>query len=94
MVEIGYYNPGVNLVMGTSARPVVRAERGEIWFLNDAKGFHVMKFKNGTWPFKGAETCPEYNDYYFAQYNPTSACPTANFTGIGKPAPVAPRFKK
>jgi hypothetical protein len=30
-VEIAYFNPGVNGALGTAARPVVRAERGEIW---------------------------------------------------------------
>lgn len=69
-VEIGYFNPGVNAVFGTVARPVVRAERGEIWFVNDTGGFYVMRFENGMWPFKDADPCPAYDDYYFAQYNP------------------------
>ena len=34
-VEIGYFNPGVGAIVGTGARPVVRAERGEIWFVNE-----------------------------------------------------------
>jgi len=86
-VEIGYYNPGVNLVNGTAARPVVRAERGEIWFVNDGGGFYVLRFEDGIWPFNNSEPCPEFNDYYYASYNPESKCRTANFNGIGKPAP-------
>ena len=43
-VEIGYYNPGVDAVVGDGARPVVRAERREIWFVNDAGGFYVVRF--------------------------------------------------
>ncbi len=86
-VEIGYYNPGTTLVVGTGARPVVLAERGLILFVNDAQGFYVARFEGGVWPFEGAARCPEYDDYFYAQYNPGSTCPTANFDGIGKPAP-------
>jgi hypothetical protein len=87
-VEIGYYNPGATLIVGTGARPVVRAERGEIWFVNDVLGFYVVRFEDGIWPFKDAKRCPEFDDYYYAQYNPGSTCPTANFDGVGKPAPA------
>ena len=86
-VEIGYYNPGVNVAVGTGARPVVHAERKEIWFVNDFGGFYVVRFENGLWPFPGSARCPEFDDYYYAHYNPRSSCPTANFNGIGKPAP-------
>jgi hypothetical protein len=92
-VEIGYFNPGANAVLGTGARPVIRAERGEIWFVNDAGGFYVLRFRKGIWPFKGSARCPEFNDYYFAHYNPRSDCRTANFNGIGKPAPAARRYR-
>lgn len=93
-VEIGYFNPGVNTALGTGGRPVVRADRGEIWFVNDTGGFYVTRFENGMWPFMDADPCPEYDDYYFAQYNPASKCPTASLDGIGKPAPAAPRYSK
>lgn len=93
-VEIGYYNTGLHPVLGTNARPVVRAERGEIWFTDDLAGFVVLRFKDGIWPFPDSKPCPEYDDYYFAHYNPESTCPTANFNGIGKPAPAAPRYRK
>jgi hypothetical protein len=86
-VEIGYDNPGTTAVVGTGARPVVLAERGEIWFVNDMQGFYVVRFEDGIWPFKGAARCPEFDDYFYAQYNPSSTCSTANFDGVGKPAP-------
>jgi hypothetical protein len=91
-VELGYYNPGVGVVVSSGARPVVRAERREIWFVNDSGGFYVVRFRDGVWPFKGSARCPEFDDHYYAQYNPGSTCPTANLNGIGKPPPrsVAP----
>jgi hypothetical protein len=91
-VEIGYFNPGTTAVVGTGARPVVLAERKEIWFVNDVQGFYVVRFEDGIWPFKDSARCPEFDDYFYAQYNPGSSCPTANFNGVGKPAPggVAP----
>jgi len=86
-VEIGYFNPATTAVVGTGARPIIHAERGEIWFTNDMQGFYVVRFEDGIWPFKGSARCPEFDDYYYAQYNPGSTCPTANLRGIGKPAP-------
>ena len=86
-VEIAYFNPGSTLVVGTGSRPVVRAERREIWLVNDVGGFYVVRFADGVWPFEGSARCPEFDDYYYAQYNPGSTCPTANLDGIGKPAP-------
>lgn len=86
-VEIGYYNPGTTAVVGTGARPVVRTDRKEIWFTNDVQGFYVVRFEDGIWPFAGSAPCPEFDDWLFATYNPTSRCPTASLDGIGKPAP-------
>jgi hypothetical protein len=86
-VEIGYYNPGTTGIVGTATRPVVRAERGEIWFVNDQQGLFVVRFEDGIWPFEGSARCPEFDDYYYAQYNPDSPCATANLDGVGKPAP-------
>lgn len=86
-VELGYYNTGTNAVTGTGARPVIRAERKEIWFVNDTGGFTVVRFRDGLWPFPGSARCPEFDDHYYAHYNPGSTCPTANLNGIGKPAP-------
>lgn len=86
-VEIGYVNPALTGVVGTASRPVVRAERGEVWFTNELGGFYVARFADGIWPFADAAPCPEYDDHTFAHYNPRSSCPTASFEGIGRPAP-------
>jgi hypothetical protein len=86
-VELAYYNPGVGTVVGTAPRPIIRSDRHEIWFGNDTGGFYAVRFENNVWPFAGSARCPEFDDYYFAQYNPGSSCPTANTNGIGKPAP-------
>lgn len=76
--ELAYYNPGTNTSTGTVARPVVRAEKGEIWFTSSGgAGFYVVKFEPGVWPFPGSAPCPEANDYFFAQQNPGSKCATA-----------------
>ena len=93
-VEIGYYNPGLNTAVGTAPRPVIRAERGEIWFANDFRGFYVVKFRNGLWPFKDSARCPEFDDHYYAQYNPHSTCATANLDGIGKAPPQRLRVQR
>jgi hypothetical protein len=92
-VEIGYYNPGTTVVVGTAPRPVVLAERRLILFVNDAQGFYVARFEGDTWPFAGSARCPEYDDYFYAQYNPGSACRTANLDGIGRPAPSLTRAR-
>ena len=89
-VEIGYFNPGVTAVIGTAPQPVVRAERGEIWFVHES-GFYVVRFAGGIWPFEGSAPCPEYDDYFYAQYNPGSDCATANLDGIGKSPPGGTR---
>ncbi|WP_354698027.1 hypothetical protein DSM112329_03688 [Paraconexibacter sp. AEG42_29] len=86
-VEIGYINPALTGLLGTGSRPVVRADRGEIWFTNELGGFYVAKFAGGTWPFAGSAPCPEYDDHVFKQYNPGSSCATASFAGLGRPAP-------
>lgn len=93
-VELAYYNPGVGTIVGTAPRPVIRAERREIWFANDLTGFYVVRFAAGKWPFAGSARCPEFNDYYYAQYNPGSSCRTANLSGIGKPPPGSARRRR
>jgi hypothetical protein len=77
--ELAYYNPGTDTSTGTVARPVVRADKGEIWFTSSGAGggFFVVKFEPGVWPFAGSAPCPEANDYFFAQQNPGSKCVTA-----------------
>ena len=85
-VELAYYKVPHG-ALGTIARPVVRAERGEIWFVADVFGLQVVRFADGVWPFPPEPPCPEFDDFWYAAYNPGSACPTANRDGIGRPAP-------
>ena len=62
--EIAYYNPGTTdspagaVANATVARPVIRSDLGQIWFADIAKGFHVVQFREGVWPFPGQEPCP------------------------------------
>jgi len=74
--EIAYYNPGsVKTPDGTAfvanatvARPVIRSDLGQIWFPDIAKGFHVVQFRDGVWPFAGTDPCPHV-DYWLEQYD-------------------------
>jgi hypothetical protein len=74
--EIAYYNPGTVkspdgtafIANATVARPVIRSDLGQIWFPDIAKGFHVVQFRDGVWPFAGQDPCP-HEDYYLAQYD-------------------------
>jgi hypothetical protein len=61
--EIAYFNPGGNGIRapgswaGTTsgyvgAQPRIIAERGEIWFTDQDRGFYIVRFTNGTWPFQ------------------------------------------
>jgi len=60
--EIAYFNPGGDGTAApggfggtfsgfTSAQPRIIPERGEIWFTDQDRGFYVVRFTNGTWPF-------------------------------------------
>lgn len=60
--EIAYFNPGGDGTRSpgswggttsgyTSAQPRIIAERSEIWFTDHDRGFYVVRFTNGTWPF-------------------------------------------
>ncbi|HEV7864473.1 MAG TPA: hypothetical protein VGR20_17320 [Acidimicrobiia bacterium] len=62
--EIAYFNPGGDgraapgsfggTYSGyTSAQPRIIPERGEIWFTDQDRGFYVVRFANGVWPFSG-----------------------------------------
>lgn len=74
--EIAYYNPGTVkspdgtafVANATVARPVIRSDLGQIWFPDIAKGFHVVQFRDGVWPFQGQDPCP-HADYYLEQYD-------------------------
>jgi hypothetical protein len=61
--EIAYFNPGGDGTRSpgswggttsgyTSAQPRIVAERGEIWFTDHDRGFYVVRFTNGAWPFR------------------------------------------
>ncbi|HEX8083200.1 MAG TPA: hypothetical protein VF529_02855 [Solirubrobacteraceae bacterium] len=72
--EIAYFNPGTTdspagaVANATVARPVIRSDLGQIWFADIAKGFHVVQFREGVWPFAGQDPCP-HEDRYLAQYD-------------------------
>ena len=72
--EIGYYNTGtVSRTDPTldyaAARPVIRRDLKQIWWVTVFGGLHVAKFENGVWPFKGDSRCPVAGDYYARQYD-------------------------
>jgi hypothetical protein len=75
-VEMAYYNPGsvksedgtAFIANATVARPVIRSDLAQIWFPDISKGFHVVQFRDGVWPFADRDPCP-YRDYYLDQYD-------------------------
>lgn len=85
--ELAYFNPGTTFPGGMASRIVVRSDRREIWAGSVQQGFYVLRFADGAWPFPASAPCPEYDDHLFATYNESSPCPTANYNGVGKPAP-------
>ncbi len=74
--EIAYYNAGTvstpdgsaTVANAAVARPVIRSDLGQIWFPDAYKGFHVVQFRDGVWPFKDQDPCPA-DDVYLAQYD-------------------------
>src|SRR5688572_4281613 len=73
--EIAYYNPGTlsptdETVDWALARPVIRRDLGQIWFVTTFGGFHAVEFENGLWPFPGSDPCPGPWDHHQAQYDP------------------------
>ena len=65
--EIAYFNPGGNRIQPepgsnrsggessyTSSRIRILAGSGEIWFTDQDKGFYILKFTNGVWPFRSS----------------------------------------
>jgi hypothetical protein len=78
--EIAYYNPGtlsandptVDIAL---ARPVIRRDLGQIWFVTFLGGFHAVEFEDSLWPFPGDDPCPGGHDYFQSQYDPNyEAC--------------------
>jgi len=74
--EIAYYNPGTlspsdETVDWALARPVIRRDLGQIWFVTTFGGFHAVQFEAGLWPFADAPACGGRGfDYWQAQYDP------------------------
>jgi hypothetical protein len=80
--ELAYFNwgtlaPGVPTVEMHAARPVVRPDKGEIWFAGAYTGFSVLKFADGVYPFPETLECPEQYDYLFDQYS--TLCPASDY---------------
>lgn len=72
--EIAYYNtgtvaPGDPTLDLAIARPVIRSDLGQIWFVTNSGGFHAVQFREGVWPFKDQDRCPSGDDYFLAQYD-------------------------
>jgi hypothetical protein len=74
--EIAYYNPGTistadETVDWALARPVIRRDLGQIWFVTTFRGFQAVEFENGLWPFEDSAPCPPgRHDDFQAQYDP------------------------
>jgi hypothetical protein len=73
--EIAYYNtgtvsPGDETVDLAIARPVIRRDLRQIWFVTTFGGFHAVEFESGLWPFQDSDPCPGGYDHHQAQYDP------------------------
>ena len=98
--EIAYYNPGTTdspagaVANATVARPVIRSDLGQIWFADIAKGFHVVQFRDGVWPFAGQEPCP-HEDPYLQQYDlGYDECRASRRSTIGLPSSRSCRSRR
>jgi hypothetical protein len=72
--EIAYYNSGTvsptdPTVDWAFARPVIRRDLGQIWWVTHLEGFRVAKFRDGVWPFPDSDPCPSGYDYFQDQYD-------------------------
>jgi hypothetical protein len=90
--EMAYFNPGTTdspvgaIANATVGRPVIRSDLAQIWFADIAKGFHVVQFRDGVWPFAGQDPCP-HEDPYLAQYDlGYTDCRAARRKTIGLPS--------
>ena len=73
--EIAYYNPGTigpadETVDWALARPVIRRDLGQIWFVTTFGGFRAVEFEAGLWPKAEGDACPLGHDDFQAQYDP------------------------
>jgi len=72
--ELAYYNMGTlspadPTIDYAGARPIIRRDLGEIWWVTVYGGLHVAKFAPGVWPFPGDRRCVDRTDYYARQYD-------------------------
>jgi hypothetical protein len=71
--ELAYYNMGISPVDHagdmTVARPVIRTDLAQIWWVSNLSGFHVVQFEKDVWPFHDSPRCPLGFDYLQAQYD-------------------------
>ena len=72
--EIASYNTGTvgrrsPTLDWAVARPVLRRDLGQVWWVTVMDGFHAARFRDGMWPFPGDSTCPPGYDYFRAQYD-------------------------
>ena len=87
--ELAYYNMGTlspvdPTIDDAGARPVIRRDLGQIWWVTVYGGLHVAQFTPGVWPFAGDRACVDPTDYYARQYDlndPT--CPTSALAAAG-----------
>jgi hypothetical protein len=93
--EIAYFNwgalsPGLPTIDMAAARPVIRIDTGEIWFASMFKGFTVVKFADGVYPFPETLQCPEQYDHLLDQYS--DMCPASMYgeTTAAEPSGAAP----
>jgi hypothetical protein len=72
--EIAYYNTGTVSAADPTldwafARPVIRTDLAQIWWVTNLEGFRVAQFRPGVWPFNDTNLCPAGSDYFLAQYD-------------------------
>jgi hypothetical protein len=101
--ELAYYNLGTlsptdPTIDYAGARPVIRRDLGQIWWVTVYGGLHIAQFAPGVWPFPDDRQCIDPTDYYARQYDlldPTCAASSAVATnplvsGIPKRSPSTP----
>ena len=91
-VSLGTVSVADSTIDSAISRPVVLTDRGLVVFTSEFSGLHVAALAQGVWPFAG-DTCPRGEDYFFAHYNPDSACslsarPSPRVTASGNAGPT------
>jgi hypothetical protein len=72
--EIAYYNTATASRTDPTldwavARPVIRRDLGQVWWVTVMEGFRTATFRGELWPFPGDPACPPGYDYFRAQYD-------------------------